>query len=258
MPKFKFSGAKGHGKIKHDSDADMAAPDVEIPDVDLSLPVVDAEIKAPLPSVDSNLETPKASIEGDVDAGADISSSGIGADASVNADLPSPKEKGGFGFKLPKVKFPSLKGHGKGKAEIDVPEIEQNAENPSISVNADVEPNISLKGSADTEMPSVGANMDLEAPDVTITGPTLPEADVEAPSVDLNASLPDADVSIEKPTAELKPDGKIKKSNSFKFKLPKFNLFGGKKGKLDISGSEKDFEGGTGLDTSGKHLYYMK
>ena len=41
----------------------------------------------------------------------------------------------------------------------------------------------------------------------------------------------------------------MKKSSSFKFKLPKFNFpkFGGKKGKLDIAGPEAELKADTDL-----------
>ena len=89
------------------------APDVSItsPAVDIDAPSV--EVQEP----DVNVTTPE-----------------LDASAEIEGDLPKAKS-GGFGFKLPKVKFPSLKGRGKAKgpeldaeldagaANVDPPEI---------------------------------------------------------------------------------------------------------------------------------------
>jgi len=90
MPDIHLPKFGGKGKVKGGIDID--APDVNNQGVEMDLPQGEGNIDVNLPTPDFDPDTPQANLS--IDAG-------------------SPKTKAKGGFKLPKVKFPSLSGRGK-------------------------------------------------------------------------------------------------------------------------------------------------
>ena len=250
------------GKIK--------APDVNIPDVNLTAPDVkikgpkvdlpDVSVKVPkvdVPTVDIDAKLPKVDV--------DVSAPKI---KTPKIDLPD------LSIKAPNVDLPdfSFKGPKIDKPKVDVPKIDIDVKSPKIKTPKVDLPDVSIHGPKITaEVPEVDLNADvhggikgffkgiggkikapdvnipdvnLTAPDVKIKGPKvdLPDVSVkvpkvDVPTVDIDAKLPKVDVDVSAPKIKTPkidlPDLSIKAPN---VDLPDFSFKGPKidKPKVDL------------------------
>ncbi|XP_041033044.1 neuroblast differentiation-associated protein AHNAK isoform X2 [Carcharodon carcharias] len=252
MPSFGLTGPKGP-----DVDVDGS---LKAPGVDVSAPNVKGNIA--VPNVDLNL--PK----GDIDA-----------------NIPDAELKGGK-FKLPGFNLPSSKlsmsgtdkglKMPKGQVELSAPDFQGDIRSPSldmkgpsIDVNAPSLDVPEAKGKwkmPKFEMPSFGLS-GPKGPDVDVDGSLkAPGVDVSVPNVKGNYEAPNVDIKLPKGDIDANiPDAELKGG---KFKLPGFNLPGGKssmsgtdkglkmpKGQVELSAP--DFQGdirGPSLDMKGPSI----
>ncbi|KAJ3588012.1 hypothetical protein NHX12_011606 [Muraenolepis orangiensis] len=237
MPSFGFQGPKIAG-----------------PEVGINVPKADIDISGPkmsMPGMDFNLKGPK--LKGDVDVSV----------PKIKGDLKSPKveieaqdvdiEIPGGGFKMPKIKMPTLGFKGSKieapEVDINIPKADIDNQGPKLAIQGpgiDVEgPDGNIKGPK-FKMPSIsGSHINMPDIDFNLKGRNLKgDVDLSVPTIKGDIKTPKGE--IEGPEIDIEgPDGKIKGS---KFKMPTisgpkmsmpdmdFNLKGSRfKGDVDVS-----------------------
>ncbi|XP_069550620.1 LOW QUALITY PROTEIN: neuroblast differentiation-associated protein AHNAK [Brachyistius frenatus] len=270
MPKFKIPsfGLKGPNVEGPEVDVSLPKADIDVkgPEVDISGPDVDIECpsgkikgskfnmpsisgpKISMPNVDFNLKGPK------VKGGVDVSAPKIKGDLSTpEVDIKGPEvdiqgPKGGFD--MPKIKMPSFGIKG---PKVEGPDVDVNLPKASIDVKApeiDVEgPDANLKGSK-FKMPSISAPK-LPDWDINLKGPKVKgDFDVSVPKIEGDLKAPKVD--IEGPDVDI--EGHKGGFKMPKFKIPSFGLKGPNvegpefdvslpKADIDVKGPEVDIEG---------------
>ena len=156
----KFPNLKGSASVNAPSggaelDADLSGTgDVGSPSVDVDLPSADVNVKAP--EIDVDAKVPSADIDEPK-----VNISGEGPD--IDLDLKHKKDKGGFGFSLPK-----FGGKGKLKGDADINGVDVDASVPDADVNAEI------------NAPS--AEVDVKVPSGEVSGDA--DLDISVPSAD--------------------------------------------------------------------------
>ncbi|XP_076015736.1 neuroblast differentiation-associated protein AHNAK isoform X5 [Genypterus blacodes] len=237
----------------------MSVP--QVPDIDLRFkgPKFGGDVDMSLPKVEGDIKAPKVDFEGpnvDID----------GASASGKMKLPKfnvPTLKG------PKVSMPDvdfrLKGpEMKGDVDVSVPEIKGGIKTPDLDINVPATDFKGPKGGIGfpkLSMPSFGVKSPkLEGPDVDLNLPKA-DIDVKAPKVDINMPHVDfegPDVNVEGPKFKL-PSMSFPKVPDFDFKFKGPKLGGGdvdlslpkiegdiKTPKVDFEGPDVDIDGESG------------
>ncbi|XP_078413436.1 neuroblast differentiation-associated protein AHNAK isoform X1 [Cetorhinus maximus] len=268
MPSFGLSGPNGpdvdvdgsvKGKVKLPK-ADISAPEIKTGiGMDLKKPTIGADFDMP----DMNLEVPDVKLKGSrikmpslnmsgknvsiphVDANLpsgniDLAAPKIYADVkSPNLEINAPNvdDFGAEGkFKIPKFKKPtfSISGNKPKKPELDasVPDLKTDIKAPNVDIGV---PEAKSKWKMPKlEMPSFGLS-GPKGPDVDVDGSLkAPGVDVSVPNIKGNYETPNVDIKLPKGDIDANiPDAELKEG---KFKLPGFNLPGGK---LSMSGTDK-------------------
>ncbi|XP_017695484.1 PREDICTED: neuroblast differentiation-associated protein AHNAK isoform X12 [Lepidothrix coronata] len=220
-------------------------PKISMPDFDLNLkgPKVKGDVDVSLPKVEGDLKAPNVDVKG----------------PELDVSVPDVQIEGPEGkIKGPKFKMPEMNIKA---PKISMPDFDLNLKGPKVKGDVDVSlpklegdlkaPDINIKGpKVDVDLPDV----ELEGPEGKIKGPKfkMPEMHIKAPKIsmpdiDLNLKGPklkgDVDVSLPKLEGDLKgpdidikgpkvdvnlpdvelegPEGKIKGP---KFKMPEMNI----------------------------------
>ncbi|XP_061650658.1 neuroblast differentiation-associated protein AHNAK-like [Phyllopteryx taeniolatus] len=203
----------------------ISMPKVKSPDIDISLPKKEGEIRLPEAEVeltDVRMDLPSAKVE--------IEGPKIEAQPGCVEGSPSK-------FKLPTFKLPKL-GVALPQVNVEVPDIDKHikvdgADGKSSELKAEAKPpdpasDVDVDGQEGKyKMPKFGISMPKvkgRDTDTTLSKKDgeigVPEAEVELTGVEMN--LPSAKVEIDGPKIEAKP-GSLEGSPS-KFKLPTFKL----------------------------------
>ncbi|XP_018012647.1 uncharacterized protein LOC108669754 [Hyalella azteca] len=210
-------------------DLNLKMPKVKLPKFGVKVDKPDFNLKGPkmggmsvdvpnidVPKLDVNVEIPALpSIEGGISAEANLPETDIKLKTpDANLDLDTDLAAGGrgsFNIKMPKI---GMKGHKKGKLDINAPDLDLNG--PDLD--------ISLRGQAPL-VPDFDANLSVDMPSV----PSMKEA------VDIDVNAPDANFDVDVPS-----DGK----SSLGLKMPDIKMpkFGMKFGKTDLDIGAPDIE----------------
>ncbi|KAL1262479.1 hypothetical protein QQF64_007744 [Cirrhinus molitorella] len=208
-PGFDIEGPEGKIKGPKFEMPTISAPKISMPDVDFNLkgPKMKGDVDMSVPKVEGEIKAPRVEIEG--------------------PDIEGPEG----GFKMPKIKMPSfgLKGPKVEGPDVDVkiPKADIKVKGPDVDIKApevDIErPEGKIKGPK-FEMPSIsGPKISMPDVDFNLKGPKLKgDVDVSVPKVEGDIKAPK--VEIEGPDIE-GPEGGFKMP---KIKMPSFGLKGPK------------------------------
>ncbi|XP_059497677.1 neuroblast differentiation-associated protein AHNAK isoform X3 [Stegostoma tigrinum] len=270
MPKFGFGGGKVECPDVNvdanipDADVNLTGPKIEgaidVPDVDLDVGGGSGKIKGPKfkmpefnisgpklekpdfslkfkgPKGTADVDVPDVNLEGDL-KGPDVNIKG------PKVDIEGPDAKaGGLKFSMPSITLPKIKG----------PDFDLSLKGSDVKADHDAD-----VPSAKVEGEIKGLNVDIDAPEANIKGPSskfhmpkirMPKfgfggGKVEGPDVNIDASLPEADVNLTRPAIEgdmempdvdLDIEGSSGRIKGPKFKLPGFGISGPKIPKPDF------------------------
>ncbi|KAI5611047.1 neuroblast differentiation-associated protein AHNAK isoform X7, partial [Silurus asotus] len=180
MPDVDIEGPDGKMKGSKFNMPSFSGPKISMPDVDFNLkgPKLKGDVDVSVPKVEADIKAPKVDIKG----------------PDVNVEGPE------GGFKMPKVKMPSFAG-----PKISMPDVDFNLKGPKLKgdvdisvpkVEADIKaPKVDIKGpDVDVEGPEGGFKM----PKVKM--PSFAGPKISMPDVDFNLKGPklkgDVDVSV--------------------------------------------------------------